>query len=93
MIISGIATEYAGVSRPASGVEHYISHIFDMRGVSLGQPVDTHGIQCAIATLVSVELYNKLTAYTPNYARAQVFVQGFDYTAHSQSLIAFVGEG
>ena len=93
LIISGIATEYAGVSRPASGVEHYISHIFDMRGVSLGQPVDTHGIQCAIATLVSVELYNKLITYVPDYARAKAFVEGFDYTVHSQSLAAFVGEG
>lgn len=35
LIIGGIAMAYAGLSRPASGVEHYISHVWDMRGASL----------------------------------------------------------
>jgi len=51
LVLSGIAMNYAGVSRPASGAEHYISHVWDMRGLEFGTPVDFHGIQCAIATL------------------------------------------
>ena len=30
LILSGIAMSFAEVSRPASGLEHYFSHIFDM---------------------------------------------------------------
>jgi glycerol-1-phosphate dehydrogenase [NAD(P)+] len=93
LIISGVATEYAGVSRPASGVEHYISHIFDMRGVSFGTSVDTHGYQCAISTLIAVKLYNSLIAYTPDYSRAEKYVGTFDYADHSKKLADFVGKG
>ncbi|MBR5257970.1 MAG: iron-containing alcohol dehydrogenase, partial [Clostridia bacterium] len=32
LVIGVIAMTFAGVSRPASGVEHYISHVWDMRG-------------------------------------------------------------
>ncbi len=49
--------EYAGISRPASGVEHYISHVWDMRGLEFGTKTDLHGIQCAIVTLVATPIY------------------------------------
>lgn len=93
LILSGVATEYAGVSRPASGVEHYISHVFDMRGVSFGTTVDTHGIQCAIATLIAVKGYERLKAITPDRKRAEDFVAAFDYSKHSAELTEFVGRG
>jgi glycerol-1-phosphate dehydrogenase [NAD(P)+] len=57
LVIGGVAMAYAGVSRPASGVEHYFSHVWDMRGVEFGTQVDLHGIQCAMATLKAVVLY------------------------------------
>ena len=31
LVICGAAMKFAGLSRPASGVEHYLSHIWDMR--------------------------------------------------------------
>ena len=73
LIIGSVAMNYAGISRPASGVEHYISHLYDTRGVEFGEPVSTHGIQCAIATLVSARLYEKLRGITPNAERAAAF--------------------
>lgn len=93
LVLSGVATEYAGVSRPASGVEHYVSHVFDMRGVSFGTTVDMHGIQCAIATLLAIELYEKLRHYTPDRDRADKFVAAFDYSKYSSKLTEFVGHG
>lgn len=51
LILCGAAMKFAGVSRPASGIEHYLSHIWDMRGVEFGTPVELHGIQCAVGTL------------------------------------------
>ena len=93
LVLSGVATEYAGVSRPASGVEHYVSHVFDMRGVSFGTTVDMHGIQCAIATLLAIELYEKLRKYTPDRDRADKFFAAFDYAKYSSKLTGFVGQG
>ena len=37
LVIGGVAMAFAGVSRPASGVEHYFSHVWDMRGWNLGR--------------------------------------------------------
>ena len=56
LVIGGVAMAYAGTSRPASGVEHYISHVLDMRGMEFGTPVDLHGTQCAVGTLIAVKL-------------------------------------
>ena len=93
LVLSGVATEYAGISRPASGVEHYISHVFDMRGVSFGTKVDTHGIQCALATLVAIKLYEKVRRFTPDRQRAEDFVRAFRYADHAKKLSEFVGSG
>lgn len=57
LIIGGRAMEYAGISRPASGVEHYISHVWDMRELEFGTKTDLHGIKCAIVTLVATPIY------------------------------------
>jgi glycerol-1-phosphate dehydrogenase [NAD(P)+] len=52
LILSGIAMEMAGSSRPASGSEHLISHALDR---ILPQPRH-HGLQVALATLASYRL-------------------------------------
>ena len=91
LVIGGIAMTYAGVSRPASGVEHYFSHVWDMRGLEFGTPVDLHGIQCAQATLVSAKLYEALKAMTPDREKAEAFVKDFCYDDWSKSLRSFLG--
>jgi len=52
LLMSGIAMEMAGSSRPASGSEHLISHALDMTAAK-PQP---HGIQVGVATLLCAEL-------------------------------------
>ena len=91
LAICGIAMTYAGVSRPASGGEHYLSHIWDMRGHEFGTPVDLHGIQCAIATRLTVSLYEKLKQITPDRARALAHAREFDYARWSEEMRAFLG--
>ena len=91
LVIGGVAMAYAGVSRPASGVEHYFSHVWDMRGLEFGTKVDLHGIQCAMATLKAVELYEKVTAFTPNWEKANAYVQGFDLEGWNAQLRQFLG--
>lgn len=57
---SGFAMQIMHDSRPASGAEHLISHIWEMEHLSKdGQPV-SHGFKVAVGTLASVFLYENL---------------------------------
>ena len=91
LVIGGIAMAYAGVSRPASGVEHYFSHVWDMRGLEFGTRVDLHGIQCAMATEKAAKLYDAVRKLRPDWEKASAYVQEFDYEAWAQELKAFLG--
>lgn len=93
LVNGGIAMAYAGVSRPASGVEHYISHIWDMRGLEFGTAVNLHGIQCAVGTLAALELYNKIRQVTPSRNKAIKYAENFDYRKWSEKLTSFLGKG
>ena len=91
LVIGGVAMAYAGVSRPASGVEHYFSHIWDMRGLEFGTQVDLHGIQCAMGTLQAVKLYEEVKKITPNEKTARAYVDVFSFDAWKEELRAFLG--
>ena len=91
LIIGGVAMAYAGVSRPASGVEHYFSHVWDMRALEFGTPAELHGIQCAIGTLAAVCLYERLRTMTPDAEKARAYVEAFDYEAWAAQLRTFLG--
>ena len=91
LVIGGVAMAYAGVSRPASGVEHYFSHVWDMRGLEFGTKVDLHGIQCAMATMKAVELYEQVMQIRPNWEKAHAFVENFDLEDWNRQLRTFLG--
>ncbi len=93
LVIGGVAMAYAGLSRPASGVEHYFSHVWDMRGTSFGTKVDLHGIQCAIGTLLAAQLYERIRTITPDKEKALAFAKSFDVEAWHRDLHEFLGEG
>lgn len=93
LVIGGVAMNYAGCSRPASGNEHYISHIIDMRSVEFGTKEDLHGIQCAIGTLETLRLYEKLRHITPDREIALSYVRSFDFDQWAEQLRQFLGRG
>ena len=92
LVIGGIAMAYAGVSRPASGVEHYFSHIWDMRGAVFGTPVEYHGIQCAVGTLISIDLYEKIKKITPDRRKALKYAEEFEFSNWCNELRSFLGK-
>lgn len=92
LIMGGVAMNYAGLSRPASGVEHYFSHIFDMRSLEFGYKGELHGIQCAVATLYTCKIYEQIKEFTPNEKLAMDFVNDFDYSKHSENMKKFLGK-
>ncbi len=93
LVIGGVAMTYASVSRPASGIEHYFSHLWDMRGLEFNTPVDLHGIQCGIGTYIASGLYEKLKDITPDKEAAIKFVEGFNNDAWNDELRTFIGKG
>ena len=93
LVIGGVAMAYACVSRPASGVEHYFSHVWDMRGVEFGTQVDFHGIQCAMATYHAIKLYEIVKTITPDYEKASAYVNAFDLDEWHRTLRQFLGKG
>ncbi len=93
LVVSGLAMNYAGISRPASGMEHYISHILDMRALAFGTPSDLHGIQCGIAALAVVREYEKLALVSPDREKALAYARSFDLPAWNARLREHLGEG
>ncbi len=93
MLLGGVAMSYAGTSQVASGVEHSLSHIWDMRALEFGTASELHGLQCAVGTFIGINKYEKLRQYTPNREKALEHAARFDYEAWSGTLLKFIGKG
>ena len=91
MVLSGIAANYAEISRPASGNEHYFSHVWDMRGLEFGTPIYLHGIQCGAATIDVMRAYELLKDVTPNKQKGIDHCKGFDMQTYYAKLREFMG--
>lgn len=92
LVMGGMAMEFAGLSRPASGVEHYFSHVWDMRGLEFGTSTDLHGIQCALATLYASRLYEQVKCITPDKVKSCAYAEKFDFAEWSEQLEGFLGK-
>lgn len=96
LLIAGIAMDYAGVSRPASGMEHYFSHLWDMRSLAFEEcRFEQHGIQAGIGTLYTLMMYEKLLEekIKPDRDRAMKYVADFSLEDWNRKLLDFVGPG
>ncbi|WP_160561245.1 sn-glycerol-1-phosphate dehydrogenase [Parablautia muri] len=60
LVLSGIAMDFSGNSRPASGAEHHQSHYWEMQFLFDRIPAVLHGTKVGIGTVLMLELYNKL---------------------------------
>ena len=78
LTLAGTAMTFAGVSRPASGVEHYYSHLWDMRCLFEKRQCELHGIQVGIGTVLSLRKYEKLKDIKPDPKKAADAAKNFD---------------
>ncbi len=63
LVISGLAIQQFGNTRPASGSEHHLSHFWEMHCVN--EPTDAlHGEQVGVATIILLKIYRELTSLT-----------------------------
>ena len=82
LVISGISMAFAEISRPASGLEHYFSHLWEMQALQRGVPSDLHGIQVGVGTLLTLWIYeNMLNMETVDRKRAEKAMADFSQEA------------
>ncbi len=81
LLLSGVAMAFAQVSRPASGLEHYFSHMWEMMALDRGLPQELHGIQVGVGSLLTLEIWEWLRVRTPSRETAERFVRAFDEQA------------
>jgi glycerol-1-phosphate dehydrogenase [NAD(P)+] len=63
LILSGIAMQMIGNSRPASGCEHHISHLIEMEPEKLNVRFPAlHGEKTGVASIFGIEEYKRLAA-------------------------------
>ena len=59
LILSGLAIQMVGSSRPASGAEHHMSHLWEMN--VLNEPVDAlHGEKVSVGTVLVLREYKRI---------------------------------
>lgn len=92
LVLSGMAMAFAEISRPASGLEHYFSHFWEMQALQRGEDSDLHGIQVGIGTLLTIWLYEQfLKTECPDTEKARRKMSEFSNGAWEASVREIFG--
>lgn len=67
LVISGLAMQLCGNSRPASGAEHHLAHFWEMQYELAGLPPVFHGKKVGVAAGIVADIYRGLAEY-PDYS-------------------------
>lgn len=62
LLIAGFAMQAYGNSRPASGSEHQVSHVWEMEGLAQGGVPAAHGACVGVGTVALLALYEWFTS-------------------------------
>ncbi len=68
LILTGVAMGLIGVSRPASGAEHMLSHHWEMHFIAAGKYPELHGIKVGVATPIIARVFELLGEELPGEA-------------------------
>ncbi len=60
LVLSGLAMQAARSSRPASGVEHLLSHLWEMTNLTHAGRTPSHGVKVGVGTVLGAALYETL---------------------------------
>lgn len=69
LTLTGVTMALVGVSRPASGAEHLLSHYWEMDFIAQGRYPELHGVKVGIATPIVAEIYELLGDAVPKTTR------------------------
>ncbi len=66
LVLSGVAMQLSGNSRPASGAEHHVSHMIEMGTPWLPDVDALHGEKVGVGTLLALDEYRSWIDRTPD---------------------------
>ncbi len=81
LVLSGVAMAFAEVSRPASGLEHYFSHLWEMMALERGEASELHGVQVGVGTALTLAIYDRLRGFAPDRAGIEARHRAFSQDA------------
>lgn len=65
LTLTGVAMGLIGISRPASGAEHMLSHFWEMAVIARGENPELHGIKVGIATPIIARVFDEMKDLLP----------------------------
>lgn len=84
LLLSGIAMQMVGNSRPASGAEHHISHLWEMEVIN--RPLDAyHGEKVSIGLMITAETYHMMKEAIRSGQYEMESYSGLDYMCLKES--------
>ena len=87
LVLSGIGMAFVENSRPASGLDHYFSHCWEMMALARGNAYELHGIQVGLGTLYTVMVMERMkTMPRPTMAKTEAAISEFDADAWEQNI-------
>lgn len=86
LVLSGIGMAFAENSHPASGLDHYFSHCWEMLLMERGRDYELHGLQTGVGMLLTLKIVERLKRIQPDLARARAAADRFDPATWEQNL-------
>ncbi len=72
LVLSGLAMQMVGNSRPASGSEHHVSHLIEMDVVTRDNPA-LHGEKVGVAAALVADKYHEILSIDPARLKADAY--------------------
>ncbi|MDD4710480.1 MAG: sn-glycerol-1-phosphate dehydrogenase [Eubacteriales bacterium] len=91
LVLSGIAMSFANISRPASGLEHYFSHLWEMMALARGEECHLHGIQVGVGSVITLHLMDELRKVLPGREQAEKAMSAFSQEVWEEEMRAIFG--
>jgi glycerol-1-phosphate dehydrogenase [NAD(P)+] len=63
-LVTGLGMAFTGNSRPASGSEHIVAHVWELESVERGEKPNLHGLEVCEGTRIMAEMYRLLYTET-----------------------------
>ncbi|MDO4977896.1 MAG: sn-glycerol-1-phosphate dehydrogenase [Eubacteriales bacterium] len=71
LVLTGIAMALVGYSRPASGCEHHLSHLWEMRFLMEGKKAILHGTKVGVGMITALHMYQDLAKEEVDFETAK----------------------
>jgi glycerol-1-phosphate dehydrogenase [NAD(P)+] len=90
LLESGLSIRDVGHSRPASGMEHHVSHYWEMKLLAEGRPAVLHGTKVGVATLAAARLWQMIRGMSESEFQARLAAARLPAAGHEVAQLRVV---